>query len=82
MATGYKKSPDSSSDDFSSVTPNDSTDIDETRYLYVGGTGNLVCHNQNGLPVTFSALPVGWHPIRTKRILSTGTTATAIVAMR
>lgn len=66
------------------VTPHDSTDIlggMNTRALYVGGAGNLVAVMDSGA-VTFTAVPAGTVlPIRCKRVNSTNTTATAIVAL-
>lgn len=66
------------------VTPSDSADISATgmrsRGLYVGAAGNIACRMDNG-DVTFVGCPAGLVlPIRTKRVLSTGTTATSIVA--
>lgn len=75
------RGPDSSSDDFVAVTPHDTSEIPQTRYLYVGGSGDLVCQNRAGTNITFTALPIGWHPIRTKLVRATGTTATDIVAL-
>lgn len=66
------------------VTPSDSTDFafGVSKALYVGGTGNMVVVTQGGDAVTFSAIPVGTIiPIQAKRINSTSTTATLIVAM-
>jgi hypothetical protein len=34
-----------------------------------------------GEGVTFTGLPVGWHPIRVTRVCKTNTTATNIVAV-
>lgn len=51
----------------------------ETNYLYVGVTGNITCLC-NGISQLFSNLAVGYHPIRTTRVLATGTTATLIKA--
>lgn len=66
------------------VTPSDSTDIaaGQTWGLYVGGTGDLVAVYQNGVTSTFTAVPAGAIlPIRVKRVNSTSTTATGIVAL-
>lgn len=73
------------------VTPADGTDLlgGESDYLYVGGTGNITCTVVNSASSTgatvnmlFSNLAVGYHPIRTTRILATGTTATLIRAAK
>jgi hypothetical protein len=65
------------------VTPDDANDLAAvTRAVYIGGTGHLNVIMMDGQTVLFSALPVGTVlPIRAKRIKSTSTTATPIVAM-
>lgn len=64
------------------VTPNDSTDLTtSTRALYVGGTGAIKVDMVGGETVTFEASAVGFMPIRVKRVYSTGTTATNILAI-
>jgi len=72
-----------SSFDFAAITPDDSTDLaNETRGIYVGGTGDIVVHDKAGNNVTFSSAQAGTVlPIRTKRVLSTSTTATNLVAL-
>jgi hypothetical protein len=48
--------------------------------LYIGGAGNVAIRNMEGDSITLTALQVGaWHAINFKRVLSTGTTATAIL---
>lgn len=71
------------------VTPHDDNDLPggESSYLYVGGAGNITCHVINASTGVkeaqlFSSLAVGYHPIRTTRILSTDTTATLIKSAR
>lgn len=66
------------------VTPNDSTDLPggATRSLYVGGTGDVKVDMDAGGAVTFSAVPAGtFMPVMAKRVYSTGTTATLILAL-
>ncbi|MBB4407086.1 hypothetical protein [Agrobacterium radiobacter] len=70
------------------VTASDGTDlVKHTRAIYIGGDGNVACEvydpaTQKVAPVTFIGLVAGTVlPVRTKRILSTGTTATNIVAL-
>ena len=65
------------------VTPNDGADLSVVaRAIYVGSSGDLVVILADDTStVTFSNIPVGWHPIRAKRIYSTGTTAASIVAV-
>lgn len=66
------------------VTPNDSTDLEGyVRALWVGGAGNVsVIAAEDTDPVTISGVPAGTIlPIRAKRVRSTSTTATNIVAL-
>lgn len=77
------------------VTPSDSTDLQyTTRGLYVGGAGNVTVDmygplNPNGpdrslnpVTVTFTGVTAGSIlPIACRRVRSTGTTATGIVAL-
>ena len=66
------------------VTKSDTADLPAlTRALWVGGTGNVSVYMNNGSnPVAFTGVPAGaLLQIRASRVLSTGTTATAIVAL-
>lgn len=65
------------------VTPDDSAELsDVTRWVFVGGTGNLVVVMANGATVTFTAVEAGTLlPIRVSRVMATDTTATNIVAL-
>jgi hypothetical protein len=64
------------------VTPSDTTDLlAASTALFVGGAGNLRVTMLGGGIVTFTGLPVGWHPIRVTRVWATNTTATNIVAV-
>ena len=65
------------------VTPNDSTDLSETtRALYVGTAGSLAAIMASGASVTFGSLASGTVlPVRVTRVLSTGTTASAILGL-
>lgn len=70
----------------SAVTPSDSVALpDITRYVYVGGVGDLaviMADDATQTPVTFKAVPVGTVlPIAVSRVMATNTTATNIVAM-
>lgn len=63
------------------VTPNDSTDLAElTLALYIGVAGTLKVTMMDGTVVTYGAITAGRHPLRVKRVWSTGTSATSIVA--
>ncbi len=69
---------------FRPVTPSDTYAIKggPARALYVGGTGDVAALNENGVAVTFAAVPAGAVlPIATARVNETGTTATNIVAL-
>lgn len=65
------------------VVASDVTDLSSpARSLYIGTTGNLtVIMYPGGQTVTFSSVPVGVLPIRVSRVLATGLTAGAIVAL-
>jgi len=72
------------SDHAVAVTPNDSTDLaNTTRALYVGVSGDIVAiMAEDDSSVTFKGVGSGAVlPLRVKRILATGTTATDIVAL-
>lgn len=65
------------------VTPHDSTNIagGPARALYVGTTGNIAVVMADDTTVTFTAVPVGILPISVRRVNSTNTTASNIVAL-
>ena len=67
------------------VAPSDSTDLNSvTRGIYVGASGNLAvvfADDIDSATVTLVGLAAGvWHPMQVRRVLSTATTATGIVA--
>lgn len=63
------------------VTPTDAADLSHvSRALFVGAGGDLRVTTMDGQTVTFGGMAPGWHPIRVRRVLATGTTAAAIVA--
>jgi len=68
---------------YEAVTPSDSTDLTTlARAIYVGGAGNVAAVQHDGTAVTFTGVPAGTVlPIAVRRINSTNTTATAIVAL-
>lgn len=56
--------------------------------LYIGVTGDVAViaagdksASGAGTAVTFKAVPVGWFPVQVRRVMSTNTTATNIVAL-
>ena len=66
------------------VTKHDSTDFAAgvCRGLYVGVSGDVVAVDADGNTCTFKSLAAGVvHPIRCKRVNSTSTTATDMVAI-
>lgn len=66
-----------------SVTPSDTVNIPGgvPKGIYVGVAGNIALVSFEDVAVTLANVPVGVHPLRPKRINSTGTTATNIVAL-
>lgn len=84
MATQSTQIHQSPSDYYAAVTPHDSTNLTDgiTRYLYIGGAGNLVAVRKDGTTVTFNGVLAGTVlPIRVIRVNATSTTATNIVAI-
>lgn len=69
------------------VTPSDAADLTVlARGLYIGGAGDVAVHmrGEEGGPtvITYTNLLAGViYPIAAQRVMATGTTATAIVAM-
>lgn len=65
------------------VTPSDTVNIPggPALGLYVGGTGNVVVVNNDDTTALFTAVPAGTIlPLVVKRVNTTSTTATLIVA--
>lgn len=64
------------------VTASDSVNLDAISTLYVGGAGDVAIVTENDNTVTLSSVPAGtFIPIAVKRVNSTNTTATNIVAL-
>jgi hypothetical protein len=65
------------------VTPSDSVDLPYTATgIWVGVTGNVALITPYGTTLTFVAVPAGTLlPVCASRVLSTGTTATSLVAL-
>ena len=65
------------------VTPSDSTPLaDVSRYLYVGGAGNLSLIMQDGATVAINGVTAGsLLPVAASQVNATGTTATNITAL-
>lgn len=68
---------------FFEVTKHDTNELTYvTRGLYVGGAGTVEAVDVDGTAATFVGVPAGTIlPIRAKKVMSTGTTATSIVAL-
>lgn len=65
------------------VTPNDNTNLTiPARWLYIGVSGDVAVHTADGSELTFKAVPVGILEVQVQRVLSTGTTATNILALK
>jgi|MesohylFT_1024984.scaffolds.fasta_scaffold515953_1 hypothetical protein len=74
---------DPSGDPFA-ATPSDTVDFARVaKALYIGGGGNVVVLAEDGnTAITFSTVPSGYIlPVRVRRILVTGTTATNIIGL-
>ena len=65
------------------VSPNDASDLPETtRALYVGIGGNMAVRMLSGETLTLSNLSAGsLLPLRVTRVMSSGTTASAIIGL-
>lgn len=75
---------DSPAKNAAAVTPNDSADLSNVAVaLYVGGSGDVSVDTVGGqVSVVFSGVSAGTVlPVRVKRVNSTSTTATDIVAL-
>jgi hypothetical protein len=68
--------------DCEAVTPHDTNEI-EFRSLFVGGAGNISLVTLNGNTVAFTGVLAGSIlPVQGRKVRSTGTTATNIVALK
>ena len=72
---------------YKTVTPHDTNRVytdSKFQWIYVGGTaGNIVINPGNGQSnVTIPSAANSYHPVQGTHILSTGTTATPIIAAR
>lgn len=78
----YQEGLDSPVSNWAAVTPHDTNELSYvSRAVWVGGAGNLNVVTAGDDSVTFSGIQAGTLlPIRVKKILSTSTTATLILA--
>lgn len=71
-----------SADGGAAVTPSDATILSGVRALYVGGAGDVAVTFNDGSTATFVGVVSGFIlPVQVSRVMSTGTTATNIVAL-
>lgn len=68
------------------ISPNDDNDLDNYfDYIYVGVSGNIACvpiRNSSNDPVVFENVPVGFFPVRVRKVLATNTTADSLIGIR
>lgn len=64
------------------VTPSDSTILPETRALYIGNGGNVAVTTRAGDSTFVNVVGGTILPVACTKVLSTGTTATSILALR
>lgn len=65
------------------ITPHDTNNLATlTRAIYVGGPGDLTVTLAGGDTVTLTGVLAGAiYPLRCKKVLSTGTSATSLIAL-
>lgn len=64
------------------ITPSDSTTLTNCRALYIGVSGDVaVVTRRRAASVIFKSVPIGVLPVQCVQVLSTGTTATNILAL-
>jgi hypothetical protein len=78
-----KRSLDGPGEDADEIVPHDANELTYvTRAIYVGGAGNMSVVTAKGTSVVFTGLPAGIVlPVRIRKVLATGTTATNLVAI-
>ena len=64
------------------ITPHDTNVIGITRGIYIGGAGDVALYSLDGNLVTFVGCLAGSVlPVVTKRVMSTNTSATNLIAL-
>ena len=66
---------------FSVIVPSDTVN-NPFDGIYVGSTGNIVVVGEDNTVVTFNNVPVGYFRVAGRRVNSTNTTASNLVALR
>jgi hypothetical protein len=68
--------------DAAAVTPSDTVDLTTPAVVYVGVSGSVQVTTAQGTTVTFAGVPAGFViPLQVRRVWSTGTTASSLVAI-
>lgn len=62
------------------VVPSNATVIPFTRALWVGVAGTVAVRHADGTTPTYTGVPIGLFLVECDQVLSTGTTATTIIA--
>lgn len=67
----------------SAIAPSDSDDLPFgiCRSLDVGNAGDVVVRDAHGNQVTIASGPGQYHPVQVTRVLSSGTTASGLIAL-
>lgn len=65
------------------VTPSDSADLSNgpARALYVGTSGDIAVIMADGTSGTIRSAAAGYHPLQVRRVKTTGTTESNILAL-
>jgi hypothetical protein len=63
------------------VTASDATIFPVTRALYIGTAGDVAVRMADGMTITFTSVASGVFPVQVDQVLSTGTTASNIIAL-
>ena len=79
MEANYSQTADGPADYSFAITPNNDNDLTRvTRAIKATGAGTVAWHNRDGEAQSITVAADQWTPIRARRILVTGTTATGI----
>jgi len=68
--------------DAAAVTPSDTANLITPAVIYVGVSGAVKVTTAQGTDITFAGVPAGFViPLQVRRVWSTGTTASSLVAI-